>query len=156
MVGTYVQVYEGDRWRLGMVVGWDAKKREHVLMNAGNEFFSLFIGDFFHFFRTGEDVQRELTWGKMGIVKAIELDTLLMQSAAEDETEDELILPEGFFTRKKDICEVGNAGGGLWKVCKKKDSKDMILCDNCDCGYHLRCVKLEKLPSVGLWTWTEG
>lgn len=108
MIGAYVQVYEDDEWRLGLVVGWDAKKKEHVLMNAANEFFSLFIGDFFHFFRTGDDVQRELTWGKLRIVKAIETDTLLMQSAAEDEAEDELILPEGFFTRKKDTCEVGD------------------------------------------------
>ena len=120
MVGTYVQVYEGDQWRLGMVVGWDAKKREHVLMNAANEFFSLFIGDFFYFFRTGEDVQRELTWGKMSIVKAIEVDTLLMQSAAEDETEDELILLEGFFTRKKDVCEVGNVGGVYGRCARRK------------------------------------
>ena len=151
-----MQVYESDQWRLGMVVGWNAKKQEHVLMDSANEFFSLFIGDYFHFFRTGEDVQRELTWGKLPIVKAIEVDTLLMQSAAEDETEDELILPEGFFTRTKDVCEVGDSRRGQFKVCKKKDSKEMVLCDNCDCGYHLRCVKLEKLPSVGVRTWIEG
>ena len=38
---------------------------------------------------------------------------------------------------------------------KTQNDRDLLLCDNCDKAYHMKCLKLKKQPEVVEWPWSD-
>ena len=75
--------------------------------------------------------------------------SLLMQSAEEEEEDMEGVVPRGYFTKPNHDCQVGERRRNDAQICKKRNNeKNLLLCDNCDEAYHLRCVGLREAPEV--------
>lgn len=76
--------------------------------------------------------------------------TLLLQNAFEEEEDapDELA-PKGYYDNSKHVCKVVCSFCNLFQKCRRStNDASLLLCDNCNDAYHMKCVQLRKIPDV--------
>lgn len=88
--------------------------------------------------------------GSLQYINMLKYNTLILQNAFEEGEDTNGLTPKDYYDMKKKLCKVGVGGkcSFLQKCKKSTNDASILLCDNCNDGYHMKCVRLKHIPDV--------